>query len=64
MLLHSDINIQMILRKHHKYLNMNRISHFSEHREEIIVFPISAINGGLVALTTEKFIEKQLLNLA
>ena len=50
--------------KHHKYLNMNRISHFSEHREEIIVFPISAIDGGLVALTTEKFIEKQLLNLA
>ena len=36
-----------------QYLNMNRISHFSEHRDEIIVFPISAIDGGLVALTTE-----------
>ena len=54
----------MIQRKHHKYLNMNRILHFSEHREEIIVFPISAVDGGLVALTTKKFIEKQLLNLA
>ena len=63
MLLNSDINIQMILRKH-KYLNMNRISHFSEHREEIIVFSILAIDGGLDALTTEKFIVKQLLNLA